>query len=259
MYGKGYTSKSSSGVLVSALVMTRVTLLLVAALSVALSVVGCNRPEETTEAEPELPAGEPAESDPLRQGFTQNPDPDTPGLPPPIPPFLNDAERAAARMMTAEITEEDAIEAQRELEALVEAFESEPGPELVDRLRETALGLAKRGRILHVGTDRLYADYLFPNPEADADANYKGKLVVLTGRIAPSNMKDFADGFKLIEQNPYVHDPLLLATDYELSFVECRLAQPRFQLLRDWQPIHFIAEVEGKKASDVILGRCIVL
>ena len=72
-------------------------------------------------------------------------------------------------------------------------------------------------------------------------------------------MKDFADGFKLIEQNPYVHDPLLLATDYELSFVECRLAQPRFQMLRDWQPIHFIAEVEGKNASDVMLGRCIVL
>jgi len=235
--------------------MTRVTLLL----CTSLSVVGCNRPEETTAAEPELHAGKPAESNPLRQGFTQNPDPDTPGLPPPIPPFLNDAERAAARMLTAEITEADAIEAQRELEVLVEAFEREPRSELVDQLRETALGLAKRGHILQLGTDTLYADYLFPNSEADADGNYKGKLVVLTGRIAPLNMKDFADGFKLIEQNPYVHDPLLLATDYELSFVECRLAQPWFQLLRDWQPIHFIAEVEGKKASDVMLGRCIVL
>jgi hypothetical protein len=239
--------------------MTRVTPLLGAAMSVVLIFVGCNRPEETKPAEPEYRVGEPAESDPLRQGFTQNPDPDTPGLPPPIPPFLDDAERAAARMMIAEITEADAIEAQRELEALVEAFEREPSSALVDQLRETALGLAKRGHILHVGTDTLYADYLFPNPEAEADASYQGKLVVLTGRIAPANMKDFADGFKLIEQNPYVHDPLLLATDYELSFVECRLAQPRFQLLRDWQPIHFIAEVEGKKASDVMLGRCIVL
>lgn len=235
--------------------MIRATLLLGA----ALIMFGCDRPEATKTAEPEFHAGEPAQSNPLRQGFTQNPDPDTPGLPPPIAPFLDDAERAAARMMTAEITEADAIEAQRELEALVEAFEREPSSELVDQLRATALGLAKRGHIRHVGTDTLYADYLFPSSEAEADASYKGKFVVLTGRIAPQNMKDFADGFKLIEQNPYVHDPLLLATDYELSFVECRLAQPRFQLLRDWQPIHFIAEVEGKKASDVMLGRCIVL
>ena len=235
--------------------MIRVTLLLCG----ALSVVGCNQPEDTKELPPELGVGKPAESNPLRQGFTQNPDPDTPGLPPPIPPFLSDAEREAALTLAAELSEADASEAQRELEALVEAFERATSSELVDQLRETALGLAKRGRILHVGTDTLYADYLFPNPEADADARYKGKLVVFTGRIAPSNMKDFADGFKLIEQNPYVHDPLLLATDYELSFVECRLAQPRFQLLRDWQPIHFLAEVEGKKVSDVMLGRCIVL
>lgn len=233
----------------------RATLLLGA----ALSGVGCGRPEATKEAEPEVRTGEPEESNPLRQGFTQNPDPDTPGLPPPIPPFLNDAERTAARMMTAEVTEADAIDAQRELEALVEAFEREPSAELVDQLRETVLALAKRGHIVHVSTDTLYADYLFPNSEAEADASYQGRFVVLTGRIAPANMKDFADGFKLIEQNPYVHDPLLLATDYELSFVECRLAQPRFQLLRDWQPIHFIAEVEGKNASDVMLGRCIVL
>jgi len=241
--------------------MTRVTLLLGTAWSVALSALslGCNRAEEPKAAEPELRVGEPAHSNPLRQGFTQNPDPDTPGLPPPIPPFLNDAERAAARMMFAETTEAEAIEAQRELEALVEAFEREPSAELVDRLRATALGLAKRGRILHVDTDTLYADYLFPSSEAEADATYKGKLVVLTGRVAPQNMKDFADGFKLIEQDPYVHDPLLLATDYELSFVECRLARPRFQALRDWQPIHFLAEVEGKKASDVMLRRCIVL
>ena len=235
--------------------MTRVSLLLCG----ALSVVGCNSPEDTKESAPELGVGAPVESNPLRQGFTQNPDPDTPGLPPPIPPFLNDPDREAALTLAVALSEADAAEAQRELEALARAFEREPSSELVDRIRETALGLAKRGRILHVRTDELYADYLFPNLEAEADAKYKGKLVVFTGRIAPSNMKDFADGFKLIEQNPYVHDPLLLATDYELSFVECRLAQPRFQWLRDWQPIHFLAEVEGKKASDVMLGRCIVL
>ena len=235
--------------------MTRATRLLCA----ALSVVGCNRLEETKGAEPAPGVGKPAESNPLRQGFTQNPAPDTPGLPPPIPPFLSDAERAAARMMAAENTGAGAIEAQRELEALVEAFERDPSSELVVRIRETAFRLAKRGHILYVGTDTLYADYLFPNSEADADAQYKGKLVVFTGRIAPWNMKDFADGFKLIEQNPYVHDPLLLATDYELSFVECLLARPQFQLLRDWQPIHFLAEVDGKKESDVMLGRCIVL
>jgi hypothetical protein len=239
----------------SRLVMIRVILLL----GVALSGIGCNPPEETKPREPEVLTGKPAQSNPLRQGFTQNPDPDTPGLPPPIPPFLDDAERAAARMMSAEMTEADAIAAQRELEALVDVFEREPSSELVDQLRETALGLARRGKILHVGTDTLYADYLFPSSEAEADARYQGRFVVFTGRIAPANMKDFADGFKLIEQNPYVHDPLLLSTDYELSFVECRLAQPRFQWLRDWQPIHFIAEVEGKKASDVMLGRCVVL
>ena len=235
--------------------MTRVSLLLCG----ALSVVGCDPAEDTNGAEPEPTRGEPAESNPLRQGFTHNPDPDTPGLPPPIPPFLNDGEREAALALAVALSEADATEAQRELDALVEAFERAPSSELVDELRETALGLAQRGHILHVGIDTLYADYLFPNPEADADAKYKGNLVVFTGRIAPWNMKDFADGFKLIEQNPYVHDPLLLATDYELSFVECRLAQPKFQLLRDWQPIHFLAEVKGKKASDVMLGRCIVL
>ena len=72
-------------------------------------------------------------------------------------------------------------------------------------------------------------------------------------------MKDMADGFKLVEQNPYEHNPLLLATDYELYFVECQLAQASLQKLRDWQPIHFIALVEGKKRSDLLLRRCVVL
>ena len=222
-------------------------------------VAGCHPPEQDRDPSPQLPPGAPRESNPLRQGFTQNPDPDTPGLPPPIPPFLSDSENESAASMAEELSEAEARKAQRELAALVEAFEHEPDETLVERIRETALALAKRGRIVHVTTDALYAAYLFPNPEAEADAKYKGKLVVLTGRVAPANMRDFADGFKLIEQDPYVHDPLLIATDYELSFVECRLARPEFQLLRDWQPIHFVAEVEGKKASDVMLHRCIVL
>lgn len=171
---------------------------------------------------------------------------------------MSDAEQSAAAAMAEELSVSEAAEAQRELAALVEEFEREPDEALVERIRDTAHELAKRGRIVHVSTDSLHADYLFPNPEAEADAKYKGKLAVFTGRVAPANMRDFADGFKLIEQDPYVHDPLLLATDYELSFVECRLAQPEVQTLRDWQPLHFLAEVEGKKASDVMLRRCIV-
>lgn len=142
---------------------------------------------------------------------------------------------------------------------LVEAFAREPNEAAVGALREAAVELARRGQILHVNVARLYADYLFPSSEADADAKYKGKLAVFSGTVAPHNMKDFADGFKLIEQDPYVHDPLLLATDYELSFVECRLVRPEMQTLRDWQPIHFLARVHGKKASDVLLDDCIVL
>ena len=126
-------------------------------------------------------------------------------------------------------------------------------------MSQAARQLATQGRILQVGVAELYADYLFPKPEDEADAIYQGKLAVFSGTVAPANMRDFADGFKLVEQNPYVHDPLLLAIDYELSFVECRLAAADFQPLRDWQPIHFLAEVRGKKTSDVLLDRCIIL
>lgn len=215
------------------------------------------RDEAAPRSEPVV--GAPAVSDPLKQGFTQNPDPDTPGLPSPIPPFLNEMEREAALTLAAEVSDADVARARRELEELVEAFERDPTTELIDSLRQKAHELARRGLVVHATTDTLYSDYLFPNTEADADARYKNGFVVLTGRIAPANMRDFADGFKLIEQNPYVHDPMLLATDYELSFVECSLAHPQFQLLRDWQPVHFIAQVEGKRTSDLILRRCIVL
>ena len=225
----------------------------------AVSASSCAEPDAPADDAASPRPGMPAESNPLRQGFTQNPDPDTPGLPPPIPPFLTDAERDAADEMRLELSEAEAAAAQDELASLVEAFERDADEAIVAAIRDAALKLTRRGRILHEPVATLYQDYLFPNSQADADAKYRGKLVVLTGRVAPLNMKDFADGFKLIEQNPYVHDPLLLATDYELSFVECRLAQPELQLLRDWQPIHFVAEVEGKKASDVMLRRCVVL
>jgi hypothetical protein len=172
---------------------------------------------------------------------------------------LTEDERAVASALAAELDEPDAARARDELAALVEEFENDPSPTSVEALREAAVDLARRGQILHVSVAQLYADYLFPNSEAEADAKYRGKLVVLSGTVAPHNMRDFADGFKLIEQDPYVHDPLLLATDYELSFVECRLARAEVQELRDWQPIHFLARVRGKTASDVMLDGCIVL
>lgn len=216
--------------------------------------------EHTSSSVAEEPVpGAPAESRPLRQGFTQRPDPDTPGLPPPIPPFLDEEELERARIRGKEMSATEVAAAQREIASRVEAFERAPNEETLAALRESALELAKQGKIRYLPVAELYDDYLFPSPKDEADAEYKGKFAVFSGTVAPHNMKDFADGFKLVEQNPYVHDPLLLATDYELSFVECRLARPSLQKLRDWQPIHFVAEVEGKKASDVMLRRCIVL
>jgi hypothetical protein len=234
--------------------MKRVVLLLLGAL------VACAPPEDAVPIEPtaEPPPGAPAESQPLRQGFTQRPAPDTPGLPPSIPPFLSVEESEAARLSRHTLDGAEASQAQSQLALKVEGYEEDPSAASLDMLRETALESARAGRIVHVSVAELYADYLFPNSEMAADTRYKGQLAVFTGTVAPHNMRDFADGFKLVEQNAYVHDPLLLATDYELSFVECRLAQPSLQMLRDWQPIHFIAEVEGKSASDVMLRRCIV-
>ncbi len=233
------------------------------------AMIACGGPEEPApEASPvvaapenakEPPVGSPIESNPLRQGFTQRPAPDTRGLPPPIPPFLTDVELEAAAVLRAELDESDAAEAHARLASLVKAFEEAPSAMSLRALREGAVELVRRGRTLHVNVAELYADYLFPNSEAEADAEYKGRLAVFSGTVAPHNMRDFADGFKLVEQNPYVHDPLLLATDYELSFVECRLARPEFQSLRDWQPIHFLGQVRGKSASDVMLHRCVVL
>jgi hypothetical protein len=82
---------------------------------------------------------------------------------------------------------------------------------------------------------------------------------VLTGAVAPHNMVDLADGFKLVETTPYVHEPVLLATGYELSFVRCHLARRELQKLRDWQEVHLLGVVEGKLRGDLVLRRCVVL
>ena len=199
------------------------------------------------------------ESNPLRQGFTQRPSPDTPGLPPPIEPILSEEEISLASELALETSSTDAVFAQGNIDVIVGSYEKEPSKALLSRLRELSVKEAKAGRISYLTVQELYARYLFPNDLNSADEMYQGKFVLLSGTVSPSNMKDMADGFKLIEQNPYEHNPLLLATDYELYFVECQLAQASLQKLRDWQPIHLVASVEGKKRGDLLLRRCIVL
>jgi hypothetical protein len=104
-----------------------------------------------------------------------------------------------------------------------------------------------------------FREFLFPNDENAAAGRYAGRWVVLTGEVAPHNMVDLADGFKLVEQTPYVHEPVLLATDYELSFVRCHLARPELQKLRDWQEVHLLGILQGKLRGDLVLRRCVVL
>ncbi len=232
--------------------MTRWLLALVA------FVGGCQAPDPSPPSLRE-PAPDVTESRPLKQGFTQRPSPDTPGLPPPIPPLLDKAEAAAAAARAEALGPDAFRAAQRELDVLVKAFGKRSDPDAAAGIRELATDLARDGKLAYRDVEVLYAEYLFPNVTAEVDAKYKGKLVLLEGTVAPANMRDFADGFKLVDQDPYVHDPLLLAIDYELSFVECRLAQPSDQPLRDWQPVHLIVEVIGKRYSDLMLRRCIIL
>ena len=227
--------------------MTRRLLVLVALFG------GCQA-EEPSPPSPREPAPDVTESRPLKQGFTQRPSPDTPGLPPQIEPLLDEAEVAAAAARPGAFPA-----AQRELDVLVKAFEERPDPDAAARIRERATELARDGALPYRDVEVLYAEYLFPNVTAEVDAKYKGKLVLLEGTVAPANMRDMADGFKLVDQDPYVHDPMLLSIDYELSFVECSLAHPAAQPLRDWQPVHVIAEVVGKRYSDLMLQRCVVL
>jgi hypothetical protein len=204
-------------------------------------------------------APEPSESRPIPQGFTHRPPPDTPGLPPPRPPLLDPREERTALAAAAGASEEAKARAQQELLALVARFERGADAEADrDRLREAVLERLRAGLVAHVTADALFARYLFPN-EAGADRELGGKLLVVTGTVAPHSMLDLADGFKVFDQAPYVQEPVLLATVYDVSFVRCVLARPELQKLRDWEEVHLVGVVSGKERTDVVLRRCVVL
>ena len=208
--------------------------------------------------EPSAPA--PGERRPLHEGFTQRPPKETPGLPPPTAPLLTDVEREALEAGSLEVSAEERERAQTGLLALVDEFEStEEGRALLARIRSKATEDAREGRVSYRTAEELFREFLFPNDEKAAEERYRGKVVVVTGAVAPHNMVDLADGFKLVEQTPYVHEPVLLATDYELSFVRCHLSRRELQKLRDWQEVHLVGVVEGKSRGDIVLHRCIVL
>jgi len=208
--------------------------------------------------EPSAPA--PDERRPLREGFTQRPPKDAPGLPPAAAPLLSNAERAQLEARTLVVSAEEREGAQSDLLALVDEFEKH-GDEraLLARIRSKATESSREGRVTYRTAEALFREFLFPNDEKAVEESYRGKVVVLTGAVAPHNMVDLADGFKLVEQTPYVHEPVLLATDYELSFVRCHLARRELQKLRDWQEVHLLGIVEGKLRGDLVLRRCIVL
>jgi hypothetical protein len=220
-------------------------------------------PEESSEppeSRLERSGPPPGERHPLREGFTQRPPKDAPGLPAPTAPLLSDAERAELGDKTLAVSAEERDRAQADLLALVDELErtgDEPG--LLERIRVRATESARQGRVSYRTAEELFREFLFPNDEKAAEERYRGKVVVLTGAVAPHNMVDLADGFKLVEQTAYVHEPVLLATEYELSFVRCHLARPELQKLRDWQEVHFLGVVEGKLRGDLVLRRCIVL
>jgi hypothetical protein len=236
---------------------TAVVLFLAAALS------ACAREEserEETSSPPESrlehSAPPPEESRPFRRGFTQRPPPDTPGLPPPPEPFLDAPaqERSAPR--------EARERAQAGLRSLVSDFEvagAEDAAALLPRIRGAAKEHAREGRLHYRVAEDFFKEYSFPSDVEKADAEHLGNFVVLTGAVAPHNMLDLSDGFKLFEQTPYVHEPMLLATSFELSFLRCHLARKELQPLRDWQEVHVLGVVEGKLGGDLVLKRCVVL
>lgn len=201
------------------------------------------------------PSAPPAsERRPLHEGFTQRPPKDTPGLPPPAEPLLSEMDRAELEAKSLRVSPEERDRAQSDLLVLVEEFEeSGEGSVIRSKAREDV----REGRVPYKTAEELFREFLFPNDEEAAEERYRGRAVVLTGAVAPHNMVDLADGFKLVETTPYVHEPVLLATEYELSFVRCHLARP--EKLRDWQDVHLLGVVEGKSRGDVILRRCIVL
>lgn len=176
---------------------------------------------------------------------------------PPLPePFLTESEREAALAARAEPSVRSREAAEKDLLDAMAAFAA--SGELAG-LYQTAREHALAGRIEHMSANALYEIYLYPNDEDEANARYQGRPVVLTGRVAPHNMTDAADGFKLFEQTPYAHEPVLLETEQELVFVRCRLARPEIQKLQDWQEIHILGVVAGKDRGDVVLDDCVVL
>jgi hypothetical protein len=215
---------------------------------------------EPPESRLEPSAPPPGERRPLREGFTRRPEKDTPGLPPPAAPLLTDVERAQLEARRHLVSADVRDEAQAELLALADEFErTGDNPGLLDRIRSKARESAREGRVSYRTAEELFREFLFPNDEKAAEQRYRGKVVILTGSVAPHNMVDLADGFKLVEQTPYVHEPVLLATDYELSFVRCHLARRELQKLRDWQEVHLLGILEGKLRGDLVLRRCVAL
>ncbi len=221
-----------------------------------LAACGTERDSHPLESRLKPSAPPPEERRPLKEGFPQRPPKDTPGLPPSAEPLLSDGEQADLELMLRTVSQEERGRAQTELLGRVDRFEKTGD---ASTIRSLVLDHARAGRVSYRTAEAFFREFLFPNDGNAAVERYRGEVVVLTGAVAPHNMVDLADGFKLIEQTPYVHEPALLATEYELSFVRCHLARPELQKLRDWQEVHLLGVVEGKLRGDVVLKRCVVL
>jgi hypothetical protein len=234
----------------------------------ALSSCGKNETEPPNRLEPPEsrlePGGPPPEeSRPFQQGFTQRPPRDFPGLPPPVDPLLDEAVLAALPEKALRASEESRARAQTEILTFLDELERaapEEFPSLVARIRKAAVEQVSEGALSYGSAESFYRDFLYPNDGEAVDAASRGKAFVLTGAVAPHNMLDVADGFKLFETTPYVHEPVLLATEYEMSFLRCHLLRRELQKLRDWQELHLVGVFEGKiRRGDLVLRRCVVL
>ena len=242
--------------------------------AVVLSVlIVCNQPRPSEQVADPTPPAFSEDRDPFEEdgrkyipkGFTQQPRPGTVGLPPPAPALLTDEEKEVARAKTANVSAEGTEEAQKMLLSLLEelkrASDTASAKELeglLERIRDRVIQQAREGRVSLLTAAALHKEYLHPNEKA-ADKKYKGKLVVLKGTVVPHNMADIEDPYKLFRTEPYAHEPVLLQTDYDLSYVHCQLAKPSLQKLVDWQEIHVVGIVEGKDAPDVVMRQCTVL
>ncbi len=215
-----------------------------------LALSACGPPDA---ARPEVYRhGPPAEERAFRQGYTQAPPRGAPGFPPPVDPFLTTEEIERAISAEENLSVYVRRDAQAALRQALRRFD-------LEGLRALALAEARAGRLPYRTAARLHRDYLFPSSEEEANARYQGRFVVLTGRVAPKSMLDTADTVKVFEEEPYVHELVLLETDFEFTFVRCHLAKPNLQPLRDWQEVHILGVVEGKQRSDVVIEECVVL